>query len=97
MNFFPPDTQRYPGLPLAWEALRAAAGTTAVLNAANEEAVDAFLNHGLRFDQIHAVNSDTMAKVSVNPEDAASIDDLLSLDGRARIVARGLIATLRSH
>jgi 1-deoxy-D-xylulose-5-phosphate reductoisomerase len=72
MNFFPPDTQRYPGLPLAWDALRAAAGTTAVLNAANEEAVDAFLNHGLRFDQIHAVNADTLAKVSVNPQDSAS-------------------------
>ncbi|MFM2450169.1 MAG: hypothetical protein RIS44_2619 [Pseudomonadota bacterium] len=97
MNFFPPDTQRYPGLPLAWDALRAAAGTTAVLNAANEEAVDAFLNHGLRFDQIHAVNADTLAKVSVNPQDSASIDDLLSLDGRARIVARGLIAALRAH
>ena len=97
MNFFPPDTQRYPGLPLAWDALRAAAGTTAVLNAANEEAVDAFLNHGLRFDQIHAVNADTLDKVSVNPQDSASIDDLLSLDGRARIVARGLIATLRVH
>jgi 1-deoxy-D-xylulose-5-phosphate reductoisomerase len=95
MNFFPPDVQRYPGLPLAWESLRAAPGTTAVLNAANEEAVDAFLNHGLRFDQIHAVNADTLAKVSVNPQDAASIDDLLSLDGRARIVARGLIAALR--
>ncbi len=97
MNFFPPDTQRYPGLPLAWEALRAAAGTTAVLNAANEEAVDAFLNHGLRFDQIHAVNAETLAKVSVHAQDAASIDDLLSLDGRARIFARGLIATLRAH
>jgi 1-deoxy-D-xylulose-5-phosphate reductoisomerase len=97
MNFFPPDTQRYPGLPLAWESLRAAAGTTAVLNAANEEAVDAFLNHGLRFDQIHAVNADTLAKVLVSPQDAASIDDLLSLDQRARIVARGLIAALRAH
>ncbi|XVJ70611.1 MAG: 1-deoxy-D-xylulose-5-phosphate reductoisomerase [Rhizobacter sp.] len=97
MNFFPPDNQRYPGLSLAWEALRAAAGTTAVLNAANEEAVDAFLNRVLRFDQIHAVNAETLAKVSVNAQDAASIDDLLSLDGRARIFARGLIATLRAH
>ena len=97
MNFFPPDTQRYPGLPLAWEALRAAAGTTAVLNAANEEAVDAFLNHGLRFDQIHAVNADTLAKVPVSTQDAASIEDLLALDDRARVIAKALIAGLRPH
>jgi 1-deoxy-D-xylulose-5-phosphate reductoisomerase len=97
MNFFPPDTQRYPGLPLAWEALRAAPGTTAVLNASNEEAVDAFLNHGLRFDQIHVVNAETLAKVSVSLQDAVAIDDLLALDDRARSFARGLIATLRSQ
>jgi 1-deoxy-D-xylulose-5-phosphate reductoisomerase len=97
MNFFPPDTQRYPGLPLAWEALRAPAGTTAVLNAANEEAVEAFLNRGLRFDQIHAVNAEALAKVSVSLQDAVTIDDLLALDDRARSFARGLIATLCSH
>jgi 1-deoxy-D-xylulose-5-phosphate reductoisomerase len=96
MNFFPPDVQRYPGLPLAWEALRSAPGTTAVLNAANEEAVDAFLNHGLRFDQIHAVNADTLAKVPVSAHDAASINDLLALDGRARLFARALISALRA-
>ncbi len=97
MNFSPPDTQRYPGLPLAWQALRSVGGTTAVLNAANEEAVDAFLNHGLRFDQIHAVNADTLAKVSVSTQDSASIEDLLALDNRARVLARALIAGLRPH
>lgn len=95
MNFFPPDIARYPGLPLAWAALRAPAGTTAVLNAANEEAVDAFLNHGLRFDQIHAVNDHTLSQVVVSPADSVSIDDLLALDARARQAARSCIAALR--
>ena len=45
--------ERFPGLALAWEALRAPAGTTAVLNAANEVAVAAFLERRIRFDQIH--------------------------------------------
>jgi 1-deoxy-D-xylulose-5-phosphate reductoisomerase len=97
MNFFPPDTARYPGLPLAWAALHAPAGTTAVLNAANEEAVDAFLNHGLRFDHIHAVNEQTLSQVQVCAADAASIDDLLALDLRARQTARSYMATLRPH
>ncbi|HOV19802.1 MAG TPA: 1-deoxy-D-xylulose-5-phosphate reductoisomerase, partial [Ottowia sp.] len=42
---------RYPGLALAWESLRAAPGTCAVLNAANEVAVAAFLDRRIRFDQ----------------------------------------------
>ncbi|RYY82145.1 MAG: 1-deoxy-D-xylulose-5-phosphate reductoisomerase [Comamonadaceae bacterium] len=45
--------ERFPGLQLAWDALAAAPGTTAVLNAANEEAVAAFLDRRIRFDQIH--------------------------------------------
>jgi 1-deoxy-D-xylulose-5-phosphate reductoisomerase len=94
MNFFPPDTERYPGLPLAWQSLRAVAGTPAVLNAANEEAVDAFLNQGLRFDQIYAVNAETLAKVLVTHADAMSIGDLLALDQRARAFARQCIAAL---
>ncbi len=94
MNFAPPDHKRYPGLQLAWEALRAVPGTTAVLNAANEEAVDAFLNHRLRFDQIHQVNAHTLAKVIIRPQDAASIEDLLALDARSRSAARTFVQTL---
>jgi len=73
---------RYPGLALAWESLRAAPGTCAVLNAANEVAVAAFLDRRIRFDQIHHVNRATLD--AVLPEHPDSLAALLALDGRAR-------------
>ena len=73
---------RYPGMALAWEALRAAPGTCAVLNAANEVAVAAFLDRRIRFDQIHHVNRATLD--AVLPEHPDSLAALLALDGRAR-------------
>ena len=51
---------RYPGLRLGFDALRASPGVCAVLNAANEVAVEAFLQGQIRFDQIHAVNTATL-------------------------------------
>ncbi len=73
---------RFPGLALAWEALRAAPGSCAVLNAANEVAVAAFLDRRIRFDQIHAVNRATLDAVPPDaPDDLAA---LLALDARAR-------------
>jgi 1-deoxy-D-xylulose-5-phosphate reductoisomerase len=92
LTFDAPDARLFPGLGLAWHALRAAPGTTAVLNAANEVAVDAFLHHRLRFDRIHAVNMETLEAVlpSSNP---ASLADLLALDASARAAADA--ATLR--
>jgi len=66
--------------------LRAAPGTTAVLNAANEIAVEAFLDGRLRFDRIHCVNLETLQAVS--PSKPASLADLLELDASARRAAR---------
>jgi 1-deoxy-D-xylulose-5-phosphate reductoisomerase len=82
--------ERFPGLRLAWDALRAPAGTTAVLNAANEEAVAAFLERRIRFDQIHAVNLATLERVV--PSKPEALADLLALDARARQAARGAIS-----
>ena len=56
--------ERFPGLQLAWDSLAAAPGTTAVLNAANEVAVAAFLDRRIRFDQIHSVNLATLEAVA---------------------------------
>lgn len=77
---------RFPGLRLAWDALRAAPGTTAVLNAANEVAVDAFLARRIRFDQIHHLNLATLEAVSPSKPD--SLEALLALDAQAREWAR---------
>ena len=76
------DAIRFPGLHLSWQALKAAEGTTAVLNAANEVAVGAFLSGRLRFDHIHAVNLATLDAVSPSKPD--SLAALLDLDTRAR-------------
>ena len=76
---------RYPGLALAWQALAAPAGTTAVLNAANEVAVDFFLQQKIRFDQIHAVNLSALA--AVLPERPQDLHDLLEIDDQARAAA----------
>lgn len=76
---------RYPGLALAWQALAAPAGTTAVLNAANEVAVDFFLQQKIRFDQIHAVN--LFALAAVLPERPQDLHDLLEIDDQARAAA----------
>ena len=83
--------QRFPGLGLAWEALAAVPGTTAVLNAANEVAVAAFLDKKIRFDQIHFVNLEVLQRfVPVPP---ANLGDLLAIDQEARGHARAAIAT----
>ena len=86
MTFEAPDHQRFPGLQLAWEVLAAPTGTAAVLNAANEIAVAAFLEKRLRFDQIHTVNRATLDKLSVS--ELSRIDDLLALDAEARAAAK---------
>jgi 1-deoxy-D-xylulose-5-phosphate reductoisomerase len=85
LTFDAPDAALFPGLGLAWHALRAAPGTTAVLNAANEVAVEAFLSRRLRFDCIHAVNMETLEAVS--PSKPASLADLLAIDASARAAA----------
>jgi 1-deoxy-D-xylulose-5-phosphate reductoisomerase len=92
MTFEEADFVRFPGLALAWEALRAGPGTPAILNAANEVAVDAFLNHHIRFDQIHRVNLETLS--SVLPSNPGSLAELLALDASARRGARRAIAAL---
>lgn len=79
------DAVRFPGLHLSWQALKAAEGTTAVLNAANEVAVGAFLSGRLRFDRIHAVNLATLDAVSPSKPD--SLEALLDLDAQARHAA----------
>ena len=86
LTFEKPDAARFPGLPLAWEALAGPTGTTAVLNAANEVAVAAFLEGRLRFDRIHAVNRATLT--SLVPSKPGSVDDLMAIDAHARSMAQ---------
>jgi 1-deoxy-D-xylulose-5-phosphate reductoisomerase len=95
LSFEPADRERFPGLYLSWDALAAPEGSAAVLNAANEEAVAAFLDGAIRFTDIHRVNQDTVAAVVPSAADAASLADLVALDERARASARAQIAGLK--
>ncbi|HEY9208028.1 1-deoxy-D-xylulose-5-phosphate reductoisomerase [Acidovorax sp.] len=83
---------RFPGLQLAWDALAAPQGTTAVLNAANEVAVAAFLERRIRFDQIHHLNLATLEAVS--PSNPDSLKALLALDAQARSVAEQAVGRM---
>ena len=85
MTFEVPDDRRFPGLRLAWQVLDAATGSTAVLNAANEIAVAAFLGKRLRFDDIHRVNHATLEAVTAS--EVNDIEGLLALDAHSRLIA----------
>jgi 1-deoxy-D-xylulose-5-phosphate reductoisomerase len=91
LSFEAPDPVRFPSLQLAADCLRQATGTTAVLNAANEEAVAAFLERRLRFSDIHRVNAETVGALSPRPGDVKTLEDLLDLDQAARAHARQVI------
>ena len=85
MSFEVPDDARFPGLPLAWTVLNAPVGSTAVLNAANEVAVAAFLDRRIRFDHIHHVNHATLDAIAVS--EVNDMEGLLALDVQARAAA----------
>ncbi len=85
LSFEEPDPTRFPALPLAYEALAAAGTAPAILNAANEVAVAAFLGGAIRFTDIAAACAATLARVPVRP--ATSFDDALAADDEARSVA----------
>jgi 1-deoxy-D-xylulose-5-phosphate reductoisomerase len=95
LSFSAPDHRVYPGLKLAWQSLNATAGTTAVLNAANEVAVAAFLDHAIRFDQIHALNQAALESVVVTSNDSTSVDALIDLDLRSRASAQQHVKRLQ--
>ena len=81
-----PDLDRFPCLKLAFDALRAGAGTPAVLNAANEVAVAAFLEHRLGFRAIADVIAATLDTLPDQP--SSTLDEVFAADAAAREVAR---------
>ena len=95
LTFEEADERRFPALYLSWAALRGPEGSTTVLNAANEVAVAAFLERRVAYDEIHAINSDTIAGVLPGPAELQSLDDLLALDARARAYAGRLVQERR--
>jgi len=87
--FETPDPERFPCLPLAYEALARGGAAPAVLNAANEVAVEAFLGHRAGFLDIPETVRHVVEKLGDAP--AGSLDDLLDADRRARAAAAKLL------
>ena len=90
LDFQAPDLAAFPCLGLAFEALRAGGSAPAVLNAANEVAVSAFLQRRLAFLGIPALIERTMHRLPALS--SATLDDRLAADAEARRVATGLLA-----
>ena len=82
LEFLTPDVERFPCLRLGYEAGRAGGTMTAVMNAANEAAVNAFLEGRIPFAVIAQVIEDVMARHA--PVDISSLQDVLSADAWAR-------------
>lgn len=90
LTFFQPDEQRFPATRLAREAIRAGGSAPAILNAANEVAVAAFLAGQIRFTRIAAVVEETLQRSHDAPA-PASLDEVLSVDRSARAQALSLL------
>jgi 1-deoxy-D-xylulose-5-phosphate reductoisomerase len=86
LDFEPPDLQRFPCLGLAIAAARAGAEMPAVLSAANEVAVEAFLEGRLNFAGIERVIGDVM-NGWVSTGGTPDLDAVLAADARARVLA----------
>lgn len=85
LTFEAPDTERFPALQMAYDALAAGGVQPAVLNAANEVAVDAFLNGSIGFTSITAVVAAALAHSSVG--DDTALEAILAADREARQTA----------
>jgi 1-deoxy-D-xylulose-5-phosphate reductoisomerase len=92
LQFSEPDFDRFPCLALAFEAAKAGGTAPAVLNAANEVAVAAFLDQRLPYLQIAGVVRETLSAIQSVP--ASSIEIVLDTDTQARRVAAQLVSTL---
>ena len=97
LTFFEPDTEKFPALRLAREALEAGGKAPCVLNAANEIAVAAFLQDNIKFLDIPRIVEgvlDDHAARSCFGTSPARVDDIIATDGEARATAHGHIVSL---
>ena len=90
LDFRRPDFQQFPCLKLAFDALEAGGSAAALMNAANEIAVDAFLERQIGFRQINQVIANVMSSLPADAVD--NLDDLLEQDRRARSLACSLLS-----
>jgi 1-deoxy-D-xylulose-5-phosphate reductoisomerase len=90
-DFSPPDFQKFPLLSLAYQAIRAGGSAGCTLNAADEVAVEAFLNGQIAYLDIASTVAETLQRVPV--QHPATIGDLLDIDRHSRAIAREVISS----
>ncbi len=95
LTFEAPDFVRFPCLRLAFDALKVGASAPIVLNAANEVAVEGFLNGMLAFNAIPALINECLQRSPI--QSVHNLDDVLSVDRQSRVLARTLINTIGSY
>ena len=83
------DFNKYPNLKLAIDACKIGQGACTALNAANEIAVDAFLNNAIKFTDIYKINETSMNKFV--SEEVTFIEDVIALDKRVRDFSLSLV------
>jgi 1-deoxy-D-xylulose-5-phosphate reductoisomerase len=91
--FRQPDLERFPCLGLAFEAMRRGDSAPAALNAANEVAVESFLEGRLGFDRIPRLVAEVMDRIGISPLN--SLEDVLEQDRTARRIALEHVVTLQ--
>jgi 1-deoxy-D-xylulose-5-phosphate reductoisomerase len=89
-EFGPPDFAKFPLLKLAYECQEAGGSATCTLNAADEVAVEAFLERRIDFPSIYKIVERTVSKLA--RRQPATINDILEVDKESRALARELIA-----
>ena len=89
LTFEAPDTDKFPAIAMAYDALRAGGAAACVLNGANEEAAYAFLGGRIAFGQIPQIVDGALQRHGHLP--ASTLDEVLSADALARAEARRLI------
>ena len=94
-TFSAPDFKKFPALRLAYEAFRAGGSAACTLNAADEIAVEAFLNGQISFPAIAAVVEETLA--SVPNREAGSVQEILEIDEQSRSTARNIVGERAKH
>jgi 1-deoxy-D-xylulose-5-phosphate reductoisomerase len=89
-DFLPPDFQKFPLLKLAYQCQEAGGSATCTLNAADEIAVEAFLEERIGYPSIHEIVSETLSKMP--GRSLRTVGDILEMDRESRAVARNLVA-----
>jgi 1-deoxy-D-xylulose-5-phosphate reductoisomerase len=95
LSFLKPDTNRFPALQIAYEACKTGGCMPTVLNAANEIAVEAFLEGKLKFPEISKVVRETLAHTKYM--DDTDIETILDVDRLARIESAEVVRLMTKH